>query len=93
MGLYSYGQMRTTSQKINWTAAVPTFGASMGGTSLAYKAEAPTWNLTELFKQFDGDADGYLTIAELKRAFRAIGLKKRAGDKAQMDLAMFKSYA
>ena len=42
--------------------------------------------------QFDTDDDGYLTIVEIKRAFRAIGLKKRSGHKAQMDLEMFKSF-
>ena len=39
--------------------------------------------------QFDTDNDGYLSISELKRAFRAIGLKKRSGEKNVMDLAMF----
>ena len=67
-------------------------GSTMGGTSLAYQMKAPTWNLTELFKQFDTDHDGYLSIAELKRAFRAIGLKKRIGPKASMDLEMFMSF-
>ena len=51
------------------------------------------WNMAKVFKKFDDDGDGVLDMAEFQRGFRAIGLKKRAGDKAQMDLAMFKSYA
>ena len=91
-GQYTFGQNRTSTQKVLWTPAMPTYGASSAGTSLAYQAKAATWDLTELFRQFDADHDGYLTIAELKRAFRAIGLKKRKGHKAQMDLDMFKSF-
>ena len=50
------------------------------------------WDMGKVFKQFDFDGDGYLSIAELKRAFRAIGLKKRTGVKGEMDMAMFKSF-
>ena len=42
--------------------------------------------------QFDADGDGKLDIHELARAFRALGLPKRDGDKLQMDQAMFKSF-
>lgn len=54
--------MRNNSQKIHWTPALLSMGASMGGTSLAYQMKAPTWNLAELFKQFDTDHDGYLSM-------------------------------
>ena len=45
-----------------------------------------------MFKQFDTDADGFLMMEELKRAFRAIGLKKRDGEKLEVDEEMFKSF-
>jgi len=48
--------------------------------------------MAKVFKMFDFDGDGAMTIAELKRAFRALGLKKRNGDKLLMDDAMFKSF-
>ena len=45
-----------------------------------------------MFKHFDLDEDGYLNMGELKRAFRAIGLKKRSGEELEVDDAMFKSF-
>ena len=42
-----------------------------------------------VFKQFDTDGDGFLDMAELKRAFRAIGLEKRTGAKAELDAKTF----
>lgn len=50
------------------------------------------WNMEKVFKQFDTDADGGLSMEEFQRAFRAIGLKKRSGDKVEVDEAMFKSF-
>ena len=48
--------------------------------------------MAKVFKQFDADGDGKLDIYELARAFRAIGLEKRDGEKSDMDKAMFKSF-
>ena len=45
------------------------------------------WNMEKVFMQFDVDGDGKLTINELARAFRALGLKKRDGAKLEMDQA------
>lgn len=50
------------------------------------------WNMAKVFKQFDFDGDGYLDIGELRRAFRALGLKKRSGAKMGMDEATFRSF-
>ena len=50
------------------------------------------WDMGKVFKMFDFDGDSYLTIAELKRAFRALGLKKRDGSKMQVDDKMFKAF-
>lgn len=50
------------------------------------------WNMEKVFMQFDVDGDGKLTINELARAFRALGLKKRDGAKLEMDQAMFASF-
>jgi len=50
------------------------------------------WDMSKVFKMFDFDGDGSLTINELKRAFRALGLKKRNGSKLAMDDNMFKSF-
>ena len=50
------------------------------------------WDMSKVFKQFDFDGDGYLTIEELQSAFKALGLKKRTGKKLEVDLAMFKSF-
>ena len=30
------------------------------------------WDMSRVFKMFDGDSDGYLSMRELQRAFRAI---------------------
>lgn len=43
-----------------------------------------------MFKQFDSDGSGYLSMGELQRAFRAIGLPKRSGEKLELDAQMFK---
>jgi Ca2+-binding EF-hand superfamily protein len=51
-----------------------------------------TIRMEKVFKQFDTDADGFLMMEELKRAFRAIGLKKRDGEKLEVDEEMFKSF-
>ena len=45
-----------------------------------------------MFKHFDLDEDGFLSMGELKRAFRALGLKKRDGSKLEVDEEMFKSF-
>ena len=50
------------------------------------------WDMSKVFKQFDYDGDGKLTIHEFGRAFRALGLPKRDGTKLEMDVAMFKSF-
>merc|ERR550514_1189216 len=49
-------------------------------------------NMAKVFKHFDLDEDGFLNMGEMKRAFRAIGLKKRGGEKFEMDDATFKSF-
>ena len=46
------------------------------------------YDMKAVFAQFDADGDGKLDIYEIARAFRAIGLTKRAGEKADMDKAM-----
>ena len=51
-----------------------------------------TWNMSKVFKVFDTDSDGHLTMVEFKRAFRAIGLKQRSGEKLTIDDEMFKSF-
>jgi len=50
------------------------------------------WNMADVFKNFDYDGDGKLTIKEFYRAFRALGLEKRAGEKMEIDKAMFDSF-
>ena len=49
-------------------------------------------NMAKVFKQFDFDGDGCLTMNEFKRAFRALGLKKRDGKKMEIDEKMFRSF-
>ena len=39
------------------------------------------WDLGNIFSQFDTDGDGLLSFNEFQRAFRALGLKKRSGEK------------
>jgi hypothetical protein len=46
------------------------------------------YDMKALFAQFDADGDGKLDIYEIARAFRAIGLTKRSGEKSDMDKAM-----
>ena len=53
-GQYTFGQTRANDQKVQWVPARPTSlanGATGINSSLAYKAVAPTWDLTELFRQ------------------------------------------
>ena len=58
-------------------------------TSLARHAK---WDMSKVFKNFDSDGDGYLSMREFQRAFRALGLKKRTGEKMEVDQAMFNSF-
>jgi Ca2+-binding EF-hand superfamily protein len=58
----------------------------------ASKARHARWNMAKVFKQFDTSGDGKLTMREFMRAFRALGLKKRSGEKISIDEAMFKSF-
>ena len=51
-----------------------------------------TWNMAKVFKMFDTEGRGTLSDGMLKRAFRALGLKKRSGEKMEMDEAMFKQF-
>ena len=50
------------------------------------------WNMSKVMEKFDADGDNKLDIYELARAFRAIGLQKRTGEKMEVDKAMFKSF-
>ena len=58
-------------------------------TSLARHAK---WDMSKVFKNFDSDGDGYLSMREFQRAFRALGLKKRSGAKMEVDQSMFNSF-
>ena len=58
----------------------------------ASQARHKVWNMAKVFKMFDVDGDGFLEIGELRRAFRAIGLQKRSGEKLEMDQAMFNAF-
>jgi len=67
-----------------------------------WKFDKPTWeasvarhkkyNMADIFKGFDTDGDGKLTMREFQRAFRAMGLPKRDGTKMEVDKAMFDSF-
>ena len=67
-----------------------------------WKFDKPTWdasvarhkkyNMADIFKGFDTDGDGKLTMREFQRAFRAMGLPKRDGTKMEADKAMFDSF-
>jgi hypothetical protein len=48
-------------------------------------------NYAKVFKLFDADKDGVLDMRELRRAFRAMGLKKRDGAKYDLDIMTFKA--
>ena len=50
------------------------------------------YNMADIFKGFDLDGDGKLTMREFQRAFRAMGLPKRDGTKMEVDKAMFDSF-
>ena len=50
------------------------------------------WDMSKVFKQFDVDGDGYMDMREFMRAFRALGLSKRSGEKLTVDEAMFRSF-
>ena len=66
---------------------------------LQHKAESPVLpqgsidnlRVLDVFKQFDSDNDGALTMGELKRAFRAVGMSKRTGFKAELDADTFRA--
>ena len=50
------------------------------------------YDMANVFKGFDLDGDGKLTMKEFYRAFRAMGLEKRAGEKMEIDKAMFDAF-
>ena len=58
----------------------------------AKEATKAGMDLTAIFGQFDTSGDGFLQMDELKRAFRAIGLKKRAGADFELDQKTFASF-
>jgi len=66
-----------------------TFNPEVWEASVARHAK---WDMGKVFKQFDGDGDGQLSLREFQRAFRALGLPKRGGGKMVVDEAMFKSF-
>ena len=74
------------------STASPPAGGYVGGIVLSKPGSKGKYEMPNLFTQFDGDGDGKLDIYELARAFRALGLTKRDGEKSDMDKAMFKSF-
>ena len=56
-----------------------------------YAAQAKV-DLQGTFAQFDTDGSGALDMREFMRAFRAVGLSKRSGEKLEVDEAMFRSF-
>ena len=50
------------------------------------------YDMKALFLLFDADGDGKLDIHEFARAFRALGLPKRNGDKLEIDQATFQAF-
>lgn len=65
------------------------------GTSTGFLYPQPKygrWDLGNIFMQFDSDGDGHLTMGEFQRAFRALGMKKRSGEKLEMDQTMFNGF-
>ena len=65
------------AQKEKWEASV---------------ARHARWDMSKVYKQFDTDGDGKLSMREFRRAFRALGLKKRDGEDFEVDKAMFESF-
>lgn len=53
--------------------------------------ELDVLKVKDIFRQFDSDDDGALTMSELKRAFRAVGMSKREGPKAELDAETFRA--
>ena len=68
-----------------WLAANKPSGEVLG------VEEAEAKRLRDVFKQFDSDGDGCLTMGEMKRAFRAIGFERRVGFKAELDYDTFRA--
>ena len=50
------------------------------------------YNLADIFKGFDRGGEGKIPIQDFYRAFRAMGLPKRDGEKMEMDKKMFDSF-
>merc|ERR1740117_1570498 len=50
------------------------------------------YNLADIFKGFDRGGEGKIPMADFYRAFRAMGLPKRDGEKVEMDKKMFDSF-
>merc|ERR1711865_786014 len=50
------------------------------------------YNLADIFKGFDRAGEGKIPIQDFYRAFRAMGLPKRDGEKMEMDKKMFESF-
>ena len=73
-----------------YKAATPSTPTKSAPTPI--KDKSGKVDMKALFVQFDADGDGKLDIYEIARAFRALGLEKRSGEKSDMDKAMFKSF-